>query len=132
MKRNSKKRDAILSCLRQTDTHPTAEWVYQSLKPEYPNLSLGTIYRNLSEFKREGVIASVGVVDGLERFDGCVEPHSHLICRCCGAVIDAGIAACVDTLAKEAERETGGTVEKIAITFTGICRRCQDHHVSNS
>ena len=50
MKRHSKKRDAILTCLRQTKSHPTAEWIYQKLKPEYPNLSLGTVYRNLSEF----------------------------------------------------------------------------------
>lgn len=98
MKRHSKKRDAILTCLRQTKSHPTAEWIYQKLKPEYPNLSLGTVYRNLSEFKREGVIATVGVVDGLERFDGDTSAHSHLICRECGAVVDVNTAEVSDQL----------------------------------
>ena len=68
-RKHSRKRDAILECLRCTTSHPTAEWVYTQLKPPIPDLSLATVYRNLAMFKDEGTIDSVGVYNGLERFD---------------------------------------------------------------
>ena len=64
-----RKRDAILSCLRQTTEHPSADWVYAKLKPEIPDLALGTVYRNLTLFKDQGLITSLGTVGGVERFD---------------------------------------------------------------
>ncbi len=66
VRRHSRKRDAILECLRCTTSHPTAEWVYNQLKPTIPDLSLATVYRNLAMFKAEGTIDSVGVYNGLE------------------------------------------------------------------
>ena len=51
MQKKSRKRDAILACVCSTDTHPTAEWVYTQLKPDIPDLSLGTVYRNLAMFR---------------------------------------------------------------------------------
>ena len=82
-----KKREAILNCLRSTKTHPSAEWVYTQLKPQIPNLSLGTVYRNLALFKETGEAISIGTVKGIERFDGNTAPHVHYICTACGAVI---------------------------------------------
>ena len=64
-----RKRNAILAYLRQTEDHPSAEMVYNQLKPEIPDLSLGTVYRNLSMFKTNGEIISIGTVNGVERFD---------------------------------------------------------------
>lgn len=87
-RKRSKKRDAILSCLCSTDTHPSAEWIYHRLKPQIPDLSLATVYRNLALFQREGRIISVGVVQNLERFDANVHPHAHFICTQCGCVLD--------------------------------------------
>lgn len=63
----SRKREAILSAICSTDIHPTADWIYQKLKPIYPDLSLGTVYRNIARFKEDGLIISVGVVEGQER-----------------------------------------------------------------
>ena len=78
-RKHSRKRDAILECLRCTTSHPTAEWVYTQLKPTIPDLSLATVYRNLAMFKDEGTIDSVGVYNGLERFDFRTDPHAlHL------------------------------------------------------
>ncbi|MGE4277314.1 MAG: transcriptional repressor, partial [Lawsonibacter sp.] len=57
--RHSKKREAILSAIRSTKSHPSAEWVYQTLKPTHPDLSLGTVYRNLLFFQEHGDIQSV-------------------------------------------------------------------------
>ena len=98
VRKHSRKRDAILRCVRTTDCHPTADWVFSRLKPEIPDLSLGTVYRNLAMFKEEGTIVSLGVVNGLERFDWRVEPHSHLICRCCSRVVDVENVALPETI----------------------------------
>ena len=83
-----KKRNAILTCLQQTDTHPSAEMVHEMLHEEHPDISLATIYRNLAKFKAEGTIMSVATVKGVERFDANTKPHVHFICTDCDAVID--------------------------------------------
>lgn len=83
-----KKRNAILSCLRGTVLHPSAEMVHEMLREEHPDISLATIYRNLALFKSQGLIQSVGTVNGSERFDADTRPHVHFICTACGAVID--------------------------------------------
>ena len=54
IQKKSRKRDAILACVCSTDTHPTAEWVYTQLKPDIPDLSLGTVYRNLGDVPARG------------------------------------------------------------------------------
>lgn len=130
MQKRSKKRDAILECVRSTRSHPTAEWVYAQLKPTIPALSLGTVYRNLSAFKREGVIASVGVVDGMEHFDFNTLPHTHFVCTHCGAVIDVPEVEPPEALA---QRVACGSVSACSLTFTGVCNQCVSpdaHHIS--
>ncbi len=88
-KRFSIKRQAILDCLMSTTAHPTAEWVFLQLKPRFPDLSLATVYRNLSDMKAQGVIRSVGTFGDREHFDGRVDAHTHLVCALCGQVSDA-------------------------------------------
>ena len=122
-RKHSKKRDAIYECLRSTKSHPSADWIYARLKPDIPDLSLGTVYRNLNLFREEGLIVSVGTVDGLERFDADVSPHMHFVCRVCGAVIDAGGADVPESLLAQAAE--AGEVESCRITFSGVCHCCQ-------
>jgi len=120
-----RKRNAILECVRCTDIHPSADWVYAQLKPEYPDISLGTVYRNLSLFKQQGLIASLGTVRGVERFDGNTEPHVHFICTVCDSVTDLPQMAVPDTLSSEAAAHTGGKINACHLSFTGVCARCQ-------
>ncbi len=123
--RRSVKREAMLSLLRSTNVHPTAEWVFSRLRSEFPELSLGTVYRNLRQLEEEGLIVSVGVIDGQEHFDGCVAPHGHFVCRRCGAVKDLDVA-CSDDLTREAEGRTGGRAERVEVRVSGVCRECLD------
>ena len=74
--RYSPKREAILKCLRSTTCHPSAEWVYTQLKPQIPDLSLATVYRNLARFRSESTVQVIGCVDGEDRYDGNVAPHA--------------------------------------------------------
>ena len=80
-RKNSRKRAAILEALAAVTEHPTAEMLYNRLKPRYPELSLGTVYRNLSVLAEEGLVVTVARVDGQERYDARTEPHAHFVCR---------------------------------------------------
>ena len=125
MEKNFKKRTAILSFLRQTKDHPSAEMVFNHLKPEIPDLSLGTVYRNLSMFKAQGEIISLGTVNGVERFDGNVEPHVHFVCNGCAAVADLPQIQVPEELNRQVNEATGGQVETCNLTFTGLCKDCK-------
>lgn len=122
--RYSKKREAILAAIRGTSCHPSAEWVYQQLKPRHPDLSLGTVYRNLAFFQAHGQVQSVGVVQGQERFDGIVAPHSHFICNRCGAVLDLPDTRPDSTLEQSLSAQYGFAVQRCELTYYGLCPSC--------
>ena len=122
--RYSKKREAILDAIRSTRAHPSAEWIYQTLKPAHPDLSLGTVYRNLLFFQRQGAIQSVGVVQGQERFDAVTTPHSHFVCTTCGAVIDLDRIPMDANLTRAVREQYGFEVDRHELTFYGRCRAC--------
>lgn len=123
-RKHFRKRDAILTCVRGTTVHPSAEWVYGQLKPQIPDLSLGTVYRNLTYFKDQGDIISLGTVKGVERFDGNTSPHVHFICTECGAVLDLPQIAVPQELTQSVNMSTGGNVCGCQLTFTGKCNQC--------
>lgn len=119
-----RKRDAILACVRATDVHPSADWVYETLRQRMPDISLATVYRNLALFKQQGTIMSLGTVGGIERFDGNTAPHVHFICTGCDAVIDLPQMTVPQSLSSQAAAQAGGTVEACQLNFTGLCSRC--------
>lgn len=123
--RFSQKRQAIYACLCATDTHPAADWIFQKLRPDYPDLSLATVYRNLTQLKDAGLIQSVGVVNGQERFDAKTQPHTHFICTQCGAVLDLMELELPDRLLRRAEADSGCTVTGASLRLTGLCPRCR-------
>ena len=121
-----KKRNAILACLRQTRLHPSAEMVYEMLRPDFPDISLATVYRNLSHFKSQGLIQSLGTVNGIERFDATLTPHVHFICTGCGRILDLPEVELPLSLSRDVERGCGGQVHSCQLTFTGLCRSCRN------
>lgn len=123
-KKHFRKRDAILQYLQSVTDHPSAEKVFTQLKPEIPDLSMGTVYRNLNLFKQQGLAVSVATIKGVERFDGNTEPHVHFICQDCDAVIDLMDMEVPETLKSVAEASCGGRVAECQLCFTGICQSC--------
>ena len=121
-----RKRNAILTYLRSVTNHPSAETVFTELKHEIPDLSIGTVYRNLNLFKQQGLAVSVATVKGVERFDGNTEPHVHFICSECDAVIDLMEMDVPDSLKQVAQSCSGGQVTDCQLTFTGHCRDCSE------
>ena len=128
MERTSKhfrKRDAILHCVRSTDAHPSADWVFEHVKEQMPDISLATVYRNLSLFKEQGLITSLGTVKGVERFDGNTEPHVHFISSQCGNVQDLPEISVPEELNSAVAQSSGGRVDNCQLSFTGICGECR-------
>ena len=120
-----RKRDAILTYLKGTTEHPSAEMVYASLKPQIPDLSLGTVYRNLALFKKQGLIVSVGTVNGAERFDANTASHVHFFCTGCDSVLDLPQIEVPASFGFEAENLSGCQVKSCHLTMTGLCSNCQ-------
>lgn len=124
--KNFKKRNAILSYLQHTNEHPSAETIYSDLKAEIPDLSMGTVYRNLKLFQQQGLVSCIATVRGIERFDANTAPHVHFICEDCDAVIDLHKLSSPQFLCSEAESSIGCTVSGCQLSFTGKCRSCLD------
>ncbi len=123
--RRSKKRDAMLRLMRSTDCHPSADWVYQQLKPEYPDLSLGTVYRNLNQLSEQRMIRRVGVINGQERFDADLRPHAHFVCNRCGLVIDLPDNAPDQGYTQSLSEQYGFLAESHEFSLRGLCKDCK-------
>ena len=119
-----RKRNAILECLKCTDQHPSAETVHEMLRVEHPDISLATVYRNLALFKKQGLIQSIGTVNGIERFDANTDSHVHFVCTGCDAVLDFPQVEVPTSLGAKAEEQTGCHIAGCQLTFTGLCQNC--------
>ncbi|HOB35558.1 MAG: transcriptional repressor [Firmicutes bacterium] len=124
--RNTKQRQLILEVLRGTTAHPTADWVYQQVRAVLPNVSLGTIYRNLGVLKEQELIQEVRYPGSQARFDGNPEPHYHFFCLNCDRIEDVPLPFCRD--AEEAFRQKLPEYEVMGhnTEFFGLCPDCKD------
>ena len=124
MHRKSKQRDAILDVLKGTKTHPSAEWVYKEVKKVIPNISLGTVYRNLKLLHSKGEIIEIACSGEEGRFDGNPDLHYHITCIKCGKIGDVE-----DLVLKEIEgivaEASGFKILNHCVGFTGICPECE-------
>ena len=124
--KHSKKRDAILQVIRSTDCHPSAEWIYNQVKPIHPDISLGTVYRNLALFEQSGEVVAVATVDGQKRYDATADTHTHFICECCNSVIDVDTPQPFAEMYKALKKEHGFKADYHSLTFYGKCDKCQN------
>ena len=124
-KRYSRQRELIYEALRQTEQHPTAEMIYQWLKPANPSLSLGTVYRNLNLLADEGAIRRMAFP--VERYYAKTMPHPHFCCDQCGAVYDLHLPYDAE-LDRQALLASGHDVTGHEVVFHGICTKCKQLH----
>ena len=120
----SRQRETILQVLRSTKTHPTADWIYRRAKEALPNLSLGTVYRNLTKLAGAGEIKKLDIGDGFDHFDADVQPHYHMVCTHCGRVQDLDLPYHPE-LNSEAEKAARGSISHHALYFYGTCASCE-------
>ena len=126
----SRQREAIVNFLKDRKDHPTADFIYRNIREEYPNISLGTVYRNLALLEELGMVMKISCNDGNEHYDPNVEPHYHFICRGCGAVSDIEMDN-IDFINTLAEKNFDGKIYGHNAYFYGICGCC-DKNNNNS
>lgn len=119
----SRQRESIRNYLVSTKEHPTADMVYEHIRGEFPNISLGTVYRNLNLLTDLGEIRKLTAADGADRFDGNMAPHYHFICKKCHSVIDLPMDS-LDHIDVIAGAGFNGTIEGHAVYFYGVCEDC--------
>ena len=123
MAKYSRQRECILKNLQSRRDHPTADMVYESVQVEEPNISLGTVYRNLSFLAENGRILKISTGIGPDHFDGFTEAHNHFVCRKCGRVLDLDYVADEKIIA-DASKNFNGEIEGYDLQFYGTCEDC--------
>jgi Fur family transcriptional regulator, peroxide stress response regulator len=123
MNRKSKQKEAIIRVIKETRTHPDAEWIYENVKREIPNISLGTVYRNLKNLKAKGLIAEVSLAGEMSHYDGNTRGHYHFRCDRCGLIVD--LDESIDkTIEERVARKTGFQVTHHTLELGGLCSKC--------
>lgn len=121
----SRQREAIINFLRSRRDHPTAEVIYQNLRINNPNISLGTVYRNLTRLSDDGTILKISCKDASDHFDGNSSPHGHFICNSCHCITDLSINSLnLDSVITENRFE--GTIKESQLLFYGTCKSCME------
>jgi Fur family peroxide stress response transcriptional regulator len=123
--RKSKQRERILELLQSTGIHPTATWIYDQLRGEFPSLSLGNVYRNLNILLEQGLIKKIDFGSTFDRYDANIARHYHFICEKCGSITDLAMPI-IDELNKRVDDETNFKTRRHRIEFYGICDRCDE------
>ena len=122
--RQSKQRNRILELLQSTKTHPTADWIYDQLKKEFPKLSLGTVYRNLSILEEQGQLKKIHFGSTFDRFEANISPHYHLVCESCGKIVDFELSI-YNEINTKAKQNTNFNIHHHKLEFFGLCEECK-------
>ena len=123
----SRQREAIKDFLSTRKDHPTADIVYMNVREEFPNISLGTVYRNLTLLADLGEILRLRVGDGMDHFDYTTENHYHFICTDCGSVLDLEMDS-IQEINETASQNFDGVIEGNVTYFYGKCSSCHQKH----
>lgn len=124
MFKRSRQREAILRVLRATKEHPTADWVFNEVRKEIPNISLGTVYRNLRLLCQSGEVLELDMCGTLSRFDARTDNHYHFRCLSCDRVFDLDEPV-IEDLDRKIARKTGFDVKCHRLEFRGLCVDCK-------
>ena len=123
-RRETKQREAILRILRYTRAHPTADQIYDEVRKDMPNISKGTVYRNLQVLEEDGAITELNLNGTLSRFEVKQEQNYHFRCETCGRVFD--LDEPIDkSLDERVSKKTGFQISHHQTEFRGLCRDCQ-------
>lgn len=122
--KRSRQREMIKDFLMTRHDHPTADIVYMNVRQQNPNISLGTVYRNLTLLADLGEIQRLRVGDGVDHFDADISPHYHFVCTECGSVIDLEMES-LEKIVTLAGANFDGQIAGHVTYFYGICGKCR-------
>ena len=115
---------AVYEAINHNPTHPNAEAIYKILQPNYPSMSLATVYKTMEIFAKIGVVQVLQCAEYADRYDYNTTPHAHIRCEKCNRVIDIDMDQ--EELRKAAAEQSGFVVNGVSISFVGICPDCRE------
>jgi len=124
MRRNTNQREAILKILINTRSHPTADDIYDEVREEIPNISKGTVYRNLKVLQEMGQVRELNLDGAKSRFEVAIAGHYHFRCENCGRLLDLDVPINKE-LDREIAKQTGLSISYHQLEFRGLCHDCQ-------
>ena len=116
----TEQRRIIYDIVMNACDHPTAEQIYMAAKQQKPNIAIGTVYRNLGILSENGDILHIPILNGPDRYDKTLTPHEHMLCICCGQVVDADIG----DLTRHLAQQSGLNICSYELNLKGICPMC--------
>ena len=126
MKNYSKQREDLLSVLKNSKSHPTAEELYNSIKEKIPSVSRWTVYRNLKDLVDEGYIIKISMAGGADRYDYIHKKHNHIICKYCGMVKDFEYDFDLKNVKLSVIKQTEMDPLLDGVIVYGICGKCKE------
>lgn len=123
----SRQRELILNTVMENPVHPTADEIYSMVRASEPNISLGTVYRNLNLLSEQGYLQKISMPDTSDHFDGRTDTHHHLLCEKCGKLSDVEIGS-VAELERSLKDIPDVQVTGYRIFVTGVCQNCLTIH----
>lgn len=117
-------RIAVYKYLCSTKEHPSAEIIYKALQPDYPTMSLATVYKALKTLVEVNLVQEINVGEGNFRYDGNVTPHPHVQCLNCGRVDDVYGVSLTDLNSKIKDC-TQYEILANQLYFYGLCPNCK-------
>jgi len=121
-RRNTKQQQVIWEAVKEETSHPTADQIFFRVRRELPNISLGTVYRNLQKLVGDGRL-QVLTLGRAQHFDPLVAEHQHFICEHCDQVYDVLIDSRKKRLLRRLP-DDAFTVTSHKLAFFGCCNRC--------
>ncbi len=116
---------AICEMLSASDEHPTAQMIYETLKLQYPSLSLATVYNTLDYLVRAGAINALGEAgDDAVHYDADTSAHVNLACTRCNRVIDFP-SDHIREVEQEVMKSSGYQLMGARVMYYGLCPQCQ-------
>ena len=128
VQRMTKQRQAIINMLINSKDHPTAEEIFEVVRQDLPEISIGTVYRNLQMLLAEDLVKEIARTRSGARFDANLEPHSHFFCQSCGRVYD--IPSYAAPLTAELQEQIPGALFSQRTDFFGVCHGCLSENLT--
>ena len=120
-------RIAIAQSLMHDESHPTAQELFDRLRPAHPAMSFATVYNTLAALTAIGRCQKL-VVGGATRFDPKTIVHHHAVCDRCGTVRDVAAGAEATPRALPG----GFAVTRVERIYRGLCSTCRKAHRTKS
>lgn len=120
--RETRQRQVVYEAVRGSKEHPTADMIFDHVRDTLPTVSLGTVYRNLSVLKDQGLVIELRGSDRKAHFEADLSPHAHFTCTACGKISD--IEGCPSQDWQQLPCLAGYTVKEHSLEFRGNCPRC--------